>query len=293
MIWFLKTFWRSLSFLGLLVGIYYLPADLLDPAGASAAWRGLFEMLPPNAPLWAFALIATAYIIWLDARPWLYERFRVGPRTRWMKRAEEAEAKLKAIEEAKAAALAAEIAPPPDVDEGPAKNEAKKKIGLAARDFLWPTIHALVPYYAYARDMAKARISVIMVREAFGKTCDRIHGGADETHRIISVHELQDNSKLQKLTLHQAQSDYYYNYCRHMKAVQLTYQLIESLAPMPLGMSAKLRALHDDWYKVQSAAVEEHIRLGKEDLELTTIGTMHTHVLKDLRPPDWERLTQK
>jgi hypothetical protein len=181
----------------------------------------------------------------------------------------------------------------PDIDEGPAKAAAKTKIGVAARDYLGPAMKALLPYYAEARDAVQRTIKVQGVRGAFGKACDRIRDGADDQHPTISVYDLMRADRLQKLTLHEAQSDYYYNYCLLMRGVKLTYELIESLAPMSPGLVAKLKALHDEWIKVQQAAIQEHIRLGKEDLELSTVGQMHTHVQKDLGPPDWDALTQK
>lgn len=69
----IKKFWDVFVALLTLLGIYQLPKDLQDAPEASSPWRKLIAMLDQNTALWLFAGIATAYIIWVDIRPFLYQ----------------------------------------------------------------------------------------------------------------------------------------------------------------------------------------------------------------------------
>lgn len=79
MMWFLKTFWRSLLLSATLIGLIFLASDLGDVPEAIEDWRRVFAVIDVNTALWIFSLTALAYIIWIDARP-LYERWRKGDR---------------------------------------------------------------------------------------------------------------------------------------------------------------------------------------------------------------------
>jgi hypothetical protein len=77
MIWFIKTFRRSLGALGGLLTLIFLASDVRDIPQALAGWRRMFAMIDQNTALWIFSISALVYIFWVDARPFI-ERWRGG-----------------------------------------------------------------------------------------------------------------------------------------------------------------------------------------------------------------------
>lgn len=67
--WFLRTFWRTLTFVGTLVGLLFLASDYSDFPDAVSAWRSIVAMIELETALWIFSLCALAYIFWIDLRP--------------------------------------------------------------------------------------------------------------------------------------------------------------------------------------------------------------------------------
>lgn len=75
--WFIKTFWKSLSAVSGLLGMAFLASDVRDIPQALEGWRRVLAMVDQVTALWAFSILALAYIIWVDARP-LIEKWRGG-----------------------------------------------------------------------------------------------------------------------------------------------------------------------------------------------------------------------
>ena len=76
----LKQFWRSLTFLGTLLGLLYLANDIADVPQAISEWRQALGWLNSTIALAIFAALAMIYIILIDARPlitkWIESRKR-------------------------------------------------------------------------------------------------------------------------------------------------------------------------------------------------------------------------
>ncbi|MCT7374417.1 hypothetical protein [Chelativorans salis] len=71
----IKRFWDALAFGGLLIGLIYIPADLYGLPDAYPWLRTVATMVDRSDLILAFAILAVAYIIWMDARPFL-SRFK-------------------------------------------------------------------------------------------------------------------------------------------------------------------------------------------------------------------------
>jgi hypothetical protein len=86
MVKILKAFWRSLAFVGTLVGLLFLASNFQDLPDAIAGWQGALAMIERETALAIFALLALLYIIWIDVRPLLqksrgahvWQKLRIG-----------------------------------------------------------------------------------------------------------------------------------------------------------------------------------------------------------------------
>jgi hypothetical protein len=70
-------FWRSLLFIGSLVGLIFLAQDFSDLPQALSGWQRVLAMISLTTALGVFSVIALIYIIWIDARPF-FEKWRKG-----------------------------------------------------------------------------------------------------------------------------------------------------------------------------------------------------------------------
>ncbi|WP_375207736.1 hypothetical protein [Hyphococcus sp.] len=285
--WFLKRFWVALVTVATLIGIYYMPADIEGVNEAGEPYRRLADVFSQEQALWTFAVLTTLYIIWMDVRPWLYERFHFGPRSKWMIRAEEAEAKLQELTETRLE----RIARMPDISEGRDKNSARDGIRRAAKDYLWPAREALTPYYAAARDVISRKLDAELARREIVKGSDALLNGIVSTDGW-SIHDLEVHDRIKKLTLHQAETHYYNCFCRLMESVELTYALVNSAPPIHSGAIDRLKEAHDKWKPTLDAAIAAHIQMGLDYPELRTIPGMHAHFTGRVTEPDWDGLKQ-
>jgi hypothetical protein len=69
MMWFIKTFWRSITFGMFLLGLLFVPSDISDAPSALSGWRKIFAMFDVTTALAIFSALAMAYIVFIDARP--------------------------------------------------------------------------------------------------------------------------------------------------------------------------------------------------------------------------------
>lgn len=75
---YMKFLSHLVTFIGLpaaLYGIFRLPKDLEDINEAAKAWERWLAIIDQNMALWVFAVIATGYIIWIDIRPLILNKF--------------------------------------------------------------------------------------------------------------------------------------------------------------------------------------------------------------------------
>lgn len=75
----LKRFWDALVFVGLLIGLVYIPADLYGLPDAYPWLRTASDIFDRSDLILGFAIIAVTYIVWMDARPYF---IRIGERRR-------------------------------------------------------------------------------------------------------------------------------------------------------------------------------------------------------------------
>lgn len=69
----ISRFWKSIIFIAGLIGLIFIPADILDIPDALTEWNRVFSMIDQNTALWVFVMAALIYIVWIDARPLLYD----------------------------------------------------------------------------------------------------------------------------------------------------------------------------------------------------------------------------
>lgn len=172
-----------------------------------------------------------------------------------------------------------------DVDEGPEKREARKRIVIASKRFLWPAMHALVPFYASARDAVSNQYPLGPAKDGIVRGLDLAHGGISQATKV-NIHELQNPDVVAKLSLHDAISNYYYNFGNYIRSVQLSFDLIKVGKP-PQGQLDIIRVAHDKWREAHDAMHAEHIRLASEDPRLDLLRTMHDDSGLKIPDQDW------
>lgn len=78
---FIKSTWTFFAGLLTVYGIFWLPKDLQDVSEAAEPWRRVLAMVDQTTALWTFAIVAVAYIGWIDARPF----YRAWKDKKWPK----------------------------------------------------------------------------------------------------------------------------------------------------------------------------------------------------------------
>lgn len=72
----LRAVWKSLVAAMALIGLFWLPADIVSYDQALGPWQRLWALVSRETLLWAFALTLFAWLVWTDLRPFVRGRLK-------------------------------------------------------------------------------------------------------------------------------------------------------------------------------------------------------------------------
>ncbi|MGB7317848.1 MAG: hypothetical protein WBC85_07765 [Planktotalea sp.] len=73
----IASFWKTIVFGATLLGLYYLPIDILGAGEASAPWRKVLAVIDREVLLWVFSVSMFTWLAWTELKPILSERLFV------------------------------------------------------------------------------------------------------------------------------------------------------------------------------------------------------------------------
>lgn len=84
MLHFIKALWKSILSASGLLGLWYIPSDLVGISDPSSHWMGYINMIDQNLVLWVVAIIFAAYLLYNDVKPFILS-YRKSHSVAWAK----------------------------------------------------------------------------------------------------------------------------------------------------------------------------------------------------------------
>jgi len=178
--------------------------------------------------------------------------------------------------------------------EHPDKQRAKEALVPLAKDYFEPAWAALRELKGVAQTIYLGRMKRNTVaKEVISRAISSGPKKAETRRDPAEYHELSRIDKIRALNLHEAETAFYHHYIDYGQNVLMTVSLVDECRPWSTDHMKNLLVKYQEWQSAHSALIDRQKLLGKEFLDLNTIGILETLVLQEVPEPDWAALEQR